>query len=371
MDLSVLHDNEQAIALYEKLGFARVPVFAVKRKNPINERLFTGSARRADAPLNPYARIIVDEARRRGIGVEVARRRGRLLPPDPRRPLDPLPRVALRVHLRRRHVDLRRQARSPARWCAGRRRDRAGADRPAATPAARAAFLAEHGTRRRQAGARRAGPRHRRRPHRHRTRSSSAIAPRRAVSATEVLLEACFDGEDLRLVVIDYSVVAAAIRRPARSSATAARRLRALIETQSRRRAAATGGESRIPIDARDRALPRRRRPGARRRARPRAREIAVRKHRQPAHRRHHPRRHRRDPPGADRRGRRRRAGDRHPGHRHRPHGARPPPTRTTSSSRPTSAPASPTTSRSRPPSASSTCCSRTRCPQAAREAAR
>ncbi len=28
MDLSVLHDNEQAIALYEKLGFRRVPMFA-------------------------------------------------------------------------------------------------------------------------------------------------------------------------------------------------------------------------------------------------------------------------------------------------------------------------------------------------------
>ncbi len=26
LDLSVLHDNEQAIALYEKLGFARVPL---------------------------------------------------------------------------------------------------------------------------------------------------------------------------------------------------------------------------------------------------------------------------------------------------------------------------------------------------------
>ena len=41
MDLSVMHDNDQAIALYEKLGFHRVPVFAVKRKNPINEKLFT------------------------------------------------------------------------------------------------------------------------------------------------------------------------------------------------------------------------------------------------------------------------------------------------------------------------------------------
>lgn len=41
MDLSVAHDNEAAIALYEKLGFARVPVMAVKRKNAINEPLFT------------------------------------------------------------------------------------------------------------------------------------------------------------------------------------------------------------------------------------------------------------------------------------------------------------------------------------------
>ena len=36
MDLSVAHDNTAAIALYEKLGFQRVPVLAVKRKNAIN-----------------------------------------------------------------------------------------------------------------------------------------------------------------------------------------------------------------------------------------------------------------------------------------------------------------------------------------------
>ena len=70
MDLSVLHDNEQAIALYEKLGFRRVPVFALKRKNPINEKLFASPLEAYDR-LNPYARIIVDEARRRGIHVEV------------------------------------------------------------------------------------------------------------------------------------------------------------------------------------------------------------------------------------------------------------------------------------------------------------
>jgi len=69
LDLSVMHDNAEAIALYEKLGFRRMPFFAVKRRNQINERLFTGPA--LTEGLNPYSEIIVDEARRRGIHVEV------------------------------------------------------------------------------------------------------------------------------------------------------------------------------------------------------------------------------------------------------------------------------------------------------------
>ena len=70
MDLSVLHDNEMAIALYEKLGFIRWATFTVKRKNVINEQLFTETSDEYDA-LNPYARIIVDEAHRRGITAEI------------------------------------------------------------------------------------------------------------------------------------------------------------------------------------------------------------------------------------------------------------------------------------------------------------
>jgi hypothetical protein len=41
----------------------------VKRKNPINEPLFVPPL--PESRLNPYARIIIDEARRRGIGVEI------------------------------------------------------------------------------------------------------------------------------------------------------------------------------------------------------------------------------------------------------------------------------------------------------------
>jgi hypothetical protein len=71
IDLSVLHDNAPAIRLYEQLGFVRVPVFCVKRKNPINERLFSARPAEGIDDLNPYARIIADEALRRGITVEV------------------------------------------------------------------------------------------------------------------------------------------------------------------------------------------------------------------------------------------------------------------------------------------------------------
>src|SRR5690606_34926362 len=69
LDLSVLHDNKSAKALYAKLGFRVLPTFAVKRRNGINEALFLGPG--PEEELTPYARIIVDEARRRGIEVRV------------------------------------------------------------------------------------------------------------------------------------------------------------------------------------------------------------------------------------------------------------------------------------------------------------
>src|SRR3712207_6917165 len=60
-----LHDALPiSIRLYEKLGFQRVPVFALKTKSPLNEKLFAGPP--PDEKLNPYAMIIINEARRRG-----------------------------------------------------------------------------------------------------------------------------------------------------------------------------------------------------------------------------------------------------------------------------------------------------------------
>jgi len=68
MDVSVIHDNAMAQKLYEKMGFKRCYIFAAKRRNRINERLFVG----APAPdgYNPYAAIIINEALRRGIAVD-------------------------------------------------------------------------------------------------------------------------------------------------------------------------------------------------------------------------------------------------------------------------------------------------------------
>ena len=65
----------------------------------------------------------------------------------------------------------------------------------------------------------------------------------------EVLIEQRAPGDDLRLVVIDGKVVAAALRIPAEIIGTGHHSVRELIEAQSRRRSAATGGESQIPID--------------------------------------------------------------------------------------------------------------------------
>jgi GNAT-family acetyltransferase (TIGR03103 family) len=64
-----------------------------------------------------------------------------------------------------------------------------------------------------------------------------------------VLLEEYARGADLRVIVINGEVVAAAVREPPHIKGTGRDSVRKLIEKQSRRREAATEGESRIPFD--------------------------------------------------------------------------------------------------------------------------
>jgi GNAT-family acetyltransferase (TIGR03103 family) len=246
MDLSVMHDNDQAIALYEKLGFRRVPIFAIKRKNTINERLFAAPIEGYDG-LNPYVRIIVDEARRRGIQVEVTDAAGGFVS---------LAYGGRSVHCRESLSEMTSGvAVSICDDKAVTRRvvERAGLKVPAQIAVeideddAVAGFLAEHGSivvkpvRGEQGRGVSVGLETL-------ADARSAIRAARAV-CDRVLLEACFQGEDLRLVVIDYKLVAAAVRRPPMVVGDGEHDIRTLIERQSRRRAAATGGESAIPID--------------------------------------------------------------------------------------------------------------------------
>lgn len=244
LDLSVLHDNEQAIRLYEKLGFQRVPIFAVKRKNSINERLFAAPIERYDG-LNPYARIIVDEARRRGVHVEVTDAEGGFFR---------LSHGGRSIHCRESLSELTSGvAVSICDDKAVTRRvvERAGLTVPEQIAAGDETELEKFLQMHRSVVVKPARGEQGRGVSVGLTTMEDlrrAIANAREVSE-KVLVEACFQGQDLRLVVIDYEVVAAAIRRPPCVVGDGQRTLRELVEQQSRRRAAATGGESRIPID--------------------------------------------------------------------------------------------------------------------------
>ncbi|MEX0745064.1 MAG: hypothetical protein WD118_05640, partial [Phycisphaeraceae bacterium] len=64
-----------------------------------------------------------------------------------------------------------------------------------------------------------------------------------------VILEQFVEGEDLRVIVINNEVVAAAVRKPPVITGTGQHTILQLIDKYNRRRSAATGGESKVPLD--------------------------------------------------------------------------------------------------------------------------
>ncbi len=243
LDLSVLHDNHQAKALYTKLGFRNLPTFAIKRKNGINEVLFLGPGPQAD--FNPYARIIVEEAHRRGIEVQVD---------DAQAGLFTLAYGGRRIRCRESLSDLTsavsmtlcqdKSLTHRALKAAGLQlpaQQRAGSDED------NQAFLQAHG---RVVVKPLDGEQGQGVAVDLRSEDEMNDAIERAKQFdSRVILESFHEGLDLRIIVIGFNVVAAAIRRPAEVVGDGRHSVGQLIEAQSRRRSAATSGESKIPLD--------------------------------------------------------------------------------------------------------------------------
>ena len=243
VDLSVLHDNEQAICLYEKLGFQKIPLFFLKNKSAINEKLYTGPI--PENLLNPYSMIIINEARRRGIAVEIL---------DAKSNLFSLSFGGRTIHCRESLSDLTSSI--ALQICS----DKAlthrvlknhGLKVPAQAVAkdaeSNARFLEQKGRLvvKPDQGEQGAGisvdlstP----------EEVEQAVSWARQFSET-VLLEEFITGEDLRVLVIKNEIVAAAVRRPPEVTGNGRLTLQELIQKQSRRRQSATGGESSIPLD--------------------------------------------------------------------------------------------------------------------------
>ncbi|MCX4029359.1 N-acetylglutaminylglutamine synthetase [Endozoicomonas sp. SM1973] len=244
LDLSVLHSNNMAKELYKKIGFKPINTFAIKNKNAINEKLFLGDNQ--PEKLNPYAQIIADEAMRRGIDVIVQDYAENLftlsLGGRKIRCHESLSDVtpAVSMHLCQQkaltHKILQSAGLNTPEHCIYQSELQANA------------FLAKH-----QAIVVKPANSEQGRGItvniQNHTTLMSAIERAQHESA-DILLEKFYQGLDLRIVVIGYQVVAAAIRKPAEIIGDGVHSIKCLVTYQSRRRQAATGGESRIPIDS-------------------------------------------------------------------------------------------------------------------------
>lgn len=243
VDLSVMHDNREAIRLYNKIGFQRVPVFCVKCKNAVNGHLYM--AKPPEVTLNPYARIIIDEARRRGVGVQVV---------DDQVPLFSLSLGGRTIFCHESLTDLTSsiaKMRCDDKRLTHRALLGAGLKVPKQFDAGDAAKNVALLTRLGRVVVKPA------RGEQGRGVSVDLRAPRELAGAIaaardicdDVIIEEYVEGQDLRVIVIGFKFVAAAVRRPPQIIGNGQHTVAQLIEKYNRRRMAATGGESRVPMD--------------------------------------------------------------------------------------------------------------------------
>ena len=244
VDISVMHNNKKAIALYEKLGCHRIPVFCIKRKNPINQDLYT--THQQYPKLNPYAKLIVDEAKQRGIRIDIVDEAFGLFTltlgsktiscreslsdlttavamtkcDDKRLTRKLLAKHNIRVPEQIMHTDLTAAVQFMEKH-------RAVVVKPARGEQGEGISVDIS-----------------------QKKDLEKAIQKAQQTCPDVIIEELAPGQDLRIIVINYEVVAAAVRRPPVIRGTGTHTVRDLLEKYNRRRMAATGGESRIPMDA-------------------------------------------------------------------------------------------------------------------------
>jgi GNAT-family acetyltransferase (TIGR03103 family) len=247
LDLSVMHSNSEAISLYDKLGFVKIPAFVVKNKNAINENLYIGHGigSATTEELNPYSMIIINEARKRGIRVDIM---------DAQDNIYGLSHNGSSVTCRESLTDATSSiamSRCMDRRTTARILKTAKLSVPdqllASNLAENQKFMEKHGSiivkpRKRLHGFGATVGVSTKEELQKAIKTSKKIHP-------EILLEEMITGIEMRVVVIDFKVVAAAIKKPPVIVGNGENTILQLVEKQSRRRKQATQGEDTIPVD--------------------------------------------------------------------------------------------------------------------------
>ncbi|MBF0448261.1 MAG: N-acetylglutaminylglutamine synthetase [Magnetococcales bacterium] len=243
LDLSVFYDNVQAISLYEKLGFEKIPVYCLKHKNCINEKLFSGP--RIDENFNVYARVIVDEARRRGIVVDVL---------DAENGFFNLTFGGRSVTCRESLCELTSAIAMTLcqdKFLTQKRFRESGLSVPDQITAADRQAVIDFLHRYKRLVVKPSVGEQGQDVRVDLCSESEVFEAIGKISGPgeNILVEQLVEGTDLRIIVIDFKVVAAAVRNPPQVTGDGQNTIQRLIEKLSRRRAAATEGESHIPLD--------------------------------------------------------------------------------------------------------------------------
>lgn len=244
MDLSVMHDNHQAIALYEHLGFKAIPVYCIKNRNAVNEKLYTGQ--QPPQTLNIYARIIIEEACRRGIAVDIQ---------DAEQSFFSLSLGGRTIHCRESLTDLTSAVAMSLcsdKAVTHRVLNQVGLSVPEQIAPKNNGDLLDFLHQHQRLVIKPANGEQGDHVFVDLSDEGSVLDAWKQVCSTgdTAIVEEFVKGQDLRIVVINYQVVAASIRIPARITGNGLDDIKTLIEKQSHRRSKATGGESYIPLDS-------------------------------------------------------------------------------------------------------------------------